>query len=281
MNLPELKIKLQTRIQTLKQNLKKIRLNKAKFWRFICIVLTVLLLITNTLLFNSTAYKRSEQLGELVPAGNTNLVNNAANNIGAPAIQIETDKYEAVTLVPLDTSSLTIDGLDDLDIQIHVSEEDVVALAKMIWGETRGVKGFTASSGRYVSNTEQIAACVWTVLNRVDAGYSDSIIKVITAKNQFTGYRSSNPVNPSFVAIARDCVIRWQLEKALEQQGISLDTGRVLPKPEGDNKWCWFNADGNGHNAFRATYKTTVKYDWSLSTPYEQDTVIDFNATVD
>lgn len=56
------------------------------------------------------------------------------------------------------------------------SEEEVDVLAKMVWGEARGVP----------SDTEK-AACVWCALNRVDQGYG-SITTVITAPYQFIGY---------------------------------------------------------------------------------------------
>jgi len=258
---------------------KKIRLNKVKFLRFVCVMLAALLLVTN-LVFLRASTRDVQAQDEVIVAENKSEVTPLVPvSIGNAAIQA--NNITPAFLKSLNSTSLKIEGLEDIEITIHIAEDDIVALAKMIWGETRGVKGFTAASGRYVSNTEQIAACVWTVLNRVDMGYSDTIIGVLVAKNQFLGYDINNPVNPAFIDIARDCVIRWQLEKILAEQGISIDTGRVLPKPEGDDKWCWFNAASDGqHNVFKSKFKDGIKYDWSLSTPYEQDTEIDFNAVL-
>ena len=55
------------------------------------------------------------------------------------------------------------------------TEEEVTVLAKMLWGEARGVP----------SDTEK-AACIWCVLNRVDQGMG-TIIDVVTAPYQFVG----------------------------------------------------------------------------------------------
>lgn len=57
------------------------------------------------------------------------------------------------------------------------TEEEVIVLAKMLWGEARGIP----------SDTEK-AACIWCVLNRVDNGMG-SIVEVVTAPYQFVGYQ--------------------------------------------------------------------------------------------
>jgi hypothetical protein len=44
------------------------------------------------------------------------------------------------------------------------TDEEVIVLAKMLWGEARGV-----------SSDAEKAACVWCALNRVDHGYGDII----------------------------------------------------------------------------------------------------------
>lgn len=131
--------------------------------------------------------------------------------------------------------------------QIVINDEDADMMAKLVWGEARGC-----------STTEQ-AAVVWCVLNRVDAGYADGTIKgVITAKGQFTGYRSSNPVTETQRWIAVDVMTRWYREKNGE-----ADVGRVLPK-----EYLYFAGDGIG-NVFRTTYKGGTRWDWSLPSPYE------------
>lgn len=125
-------------------------------------------------------------------------------------------------------------------------KEDATMLAKLIWGEARGV-----------GMTEQ-AAVVWCVLNRYDAGYATTIQGVITAKGQFTGYRSSNPVWTEHYELAMDVLFRWEREK----KGYE-DVGRVLP-----SNYFYFRGNGLG-NVFRTTYKNGVIWDWSLPSPYE------------
>ena len=83
-------------------------------------------------------------------------------------------------------------------------------LAKMVWGEARGV----------ASDTEK-AACVWCVLNRVDQGYG-SITTVVTAPYQFIGYDADNPIDDEIKALCEDVLTRWYAEKDGE-----TNTGRV------------------------------------------------------
>lgn len=81
------------------------------------------------------------------------------------------------------------------------SEEEVDVLAKMVWGEARGVP----------SDTEK-AACVWCALNRVDHGYG-SITTVVTAPYQFIGYDADNPIDDEIKALCEDVLTRWYAEK--------------------------------------------------------------------
>lgn len=126
------------------------------------------------------------------------------------------------------------------------SEEEVYVLAKMVWGEARGVP----------SDTEK-AACVWCALNRVDQGHG-SIIAVVTAPYQFIGYDADNPIDDEIKALCEDVLTRWYAEKDVE-----TDTGRVLP-----SDYLWFSGDGK-HNYFRNAYKGGETWDWSLPSPYE------------
>lgn len=131
--------------------------------------------------------------------------------------------------------------------QIEINDTDADMMAKLVWGEARGC-----------STTEQ-AAVVWCVLNRVDAGFADGTIKgVITAKSQFTGYRSSNPITATQREIAVDVLTRWYREKNGE-----ADVGRVLPK-----EYLYFSGDGI-RNIFRTQYKGGTRWNWSLPSPYE------------
>ena len=126
------------------------------------------------------------------------------------------------------------------------TDEEVIVLAKMLWGEARGVS----------SDTEK-AACVWCVLNRVDQGYG-SILEVVTAPSQFVGYRENNPIDETLWLLCEDVLTRWQREKDGE-----TEVGRVLP-PD----YLWFSGDSK-RNHFRNSYKGGNTWDWSLPSPYE------------
>lgn len=126
------------------------------------------------------------------------------------------------------------------------TDEEVVLLAKMLWGEARGVS----------SDTEK-AACVWCALNRVDQGYGDITI-VVTAPYQFVGYTESNPVDDDLKALCEDVLSRWYAER--EGQ---VEVGRVLPAD-----YLWFSGDSK-RNHFRNAYKGGTVWDWSLPSPYE------------
>ena len=126
------------------------------------------------------------------------------------------------------------------------THEEVTALAKMLWGEARGVQ----------SETEQ-AACVWCVLNRVDQGYG-SILAVVTAPSQFVGYRESNPIDEELWLLCEDVLTRWQREKNGE-----IEVDRVLP-PD----YLWFSGDGY-RNYFRNAYRGGNTWDWEFESPYE------------
>ena len=135
--------------------------------------------------------------------------------------------------------------------RIDIVKSEAVALAQMAWGEAR------------CCSTVEIAATMWTVLNRVDAtgfGMGNSLEYVISFPNQFQGYSSTNPVTDELYALAVDVLTRWQLER----QGIDK-VGRILPKD-----YLYFHGDGE-RNWFRNTYEHTGEYwDWSLPNPYEE-----------
>lgn len=126
------------------------------------------------------------------------------------------------------------------------SSEEVTVLAKMVWGEARGIP----------SITEQ-ATCVWCALNHVDHGYG-SIVLVVTAPYQFVGYQESNPIDENLTALCEDVLARWYAEKAGEE-----NVGRVLP-----SDYLWFSGDGS-RNYFRNAYQGGNIWDWSLESPYE------------
>lgn len=126
------------------------------------------------------------------------------------------------------------------------TDEEVEVLAKMVYGEARGVP----------SKMEQ-AACVWCVLNRCDE-YGKDIIEVTTAPYQFVGYREHNPIDNDIWELCEDVLSRWYAEKSGE-----TDVGRVLP-----SDYLYFHGDGS-HNHFRNEFKGGTIWDWSYPNPYE------------
>lgn len=130
------------------------------------------------------------------------------------------------------------------------AQSDIEMLAKLIWGEARGVK----------STTEK-AAVIWCVLNRVDAdGYAcgGDIEWVVTYPGQFGGHSEDNPLTEDNAEIAEDVLNRWLAEKA----GCE-DAGRVLPK-----EYIYFQGDGE-RNHFTTEWESEDYWDWSLDSPYE------------
>ena len=140
------------------------------------------------------------------------------------------------------------------------TDEDAIALAKLTWGEARGVPDLKIN-GRVISTRTQQAAVMWTVLNRFDAGYEESILEVITAytvdKNgkihkQFHGYSEEHPVEEELLALAYDVLDRWNAEKHGETVARELPSG-----------YLWFHGDGIW-NHFRDAYKNGNEWDWSI-----------------
>ena len=117
------------------------------------------------------------------------------------------------------------------EYEMYFSEDDVVAMAKMLWGEARGCS---------VDNQQK---AVWCVLNRVDDdGFPDTIIGVLSQPNQFHGYSPDFPVWDELYAVALDVLTRWSLEK----QGVTVER-ELLPE------YVFFTGDGIQNN-FRAVY---------------------------
>ena len=112
--------------------------------------------------------------------------------------------------------------------EMYFSEDDVVAMAKMLWGEARGCT---------LDNQQK---AVWCVLNRVDdPRFPDTILGVLSQPSQFHGYSPDFPVWDELKDVALDVLTRWSLEK----QGVTVE--RELPKT-----YLWFTGY-NGSIHFR------------------------------
>ena len=115
--------------------------------------------------------------------------------------------------------------------KMYFTDADVVAIAKMLYGESRGCS---------IDNQQK---AVWCVLNRVDdERYPDSIIEVLSQSGQFHGYSPNHPVWDELTAVAEDVLTRWSLEK----QGVAVN--RELPK-----SYLYFTGTGR-ENIFREAY---------------------------
>ena len=114
---------------------------------------------------------------------------------------------------------------------MHFDEEDVIACARMLWGEARGC------------DLENQMGCVWIVCNRVDdPRFPDTIKAVIQQPGQFHGYSTSFPATDELMDVARDVLTRWSLEK----QGVEVDR-------ELSSDYLFFHGDGV-KNHFRKEY---------------------------
>ena len=108
------------------------------------------------------------------------------------------------------------------------SEEDIVNMAKMCYGESMNLPVQSTKYGDR-SATYQSAEAMWTVLNRVDAGYGD-ISTCIKAKQQFVGYKASNPVTDEMYDLAKLVIEDW---------ATGEEKYRVLP-----SIYLYFHGDG-------------------------------------
>ena len=115
--------------------------------------------------------------------------------------------------------------------EMYFTEDDVKAVAKMLWGEARGC-----------TRDNQIK-CAWIVCNRVDdERFPNTIHGVLSQPNQFHGYDPTYPVTDELYSIAFDVLTRWSYEK----QGIPVR--RELPK-----SYLWFTGNGR-ENIFREVW---------------------------
>ena len=168
----------------------------------------------------------------------------------------ETEKLVEIRDVN-ETDAVDTEGLVEIEeVERLYTDEDAIALARMLWGEARGVKDMTVR-GRSVSREAQLAACVWTVLNRYDAGFEDTIKEVVAAADQYLGYNPDHLIDVELLVVCYDVLDRWNAEKL-----GAKDVGRVLP-----DDYLWFKGDGK-HNHFRNEFTGMKTWDWGLGDPY-------------
>ena len=126
-------------------------------------------------------------------------------------------------------------------------EAEVEMLARLIWGEARGVP-----------SDMHKAAVVWCVLNRVDdPRFPDTVLEVLEAPYQFAGYSADYPVLPELATLAADVLIRYHAER-----DGGTNVGRVLPV-----EYLYFTGDGR-NNHFTIGWKDAETWEWCLQNPY-------------
>ena len=131
----------------------------------------------------------------------------------------------------VDTNGLCVVEVAEPEYEMYFTEADVVAVAKMLWGEARGCA---------LDNQQK---AVWCVLNRVDdSRFPDTIQGVLSQPSQFHGYSPDFPVWDELKDVALDVLTRWSLEK----QGVIVE--RELPA-----EYVFFTGDGIQNN-FREVY---------------------------
>lgn len=158
---------------------------------------------------------------------------------------------------PIITEASRIWWLEENEKQNAAAEEqeflqsyhtEAVMLAKTMYCEARGI-----------SSKKELSMICWTVLNRYDHGFAESIPAVITTPRQFA-YRSSAPtVNDcgiDLLALAEDVLLRWHRENMGQ-----TDVGRTLPK-----EYLYYHGNGE-HNFFKVGEHTKGYYDFGVD-PY-------------
>ena len=111
--------------------------------------------------------------------------------------------------------------------------QDIDALAQTVWGEARGC------------DPEEQRLVVWCILQRTDdPRWPDTILDVITQANQFCGYHTDNPIDPSHWALCAAELTRWM-------QG---DPPPTLEPYASTAPYFFFDGDGK-HNYYRELYK--------------------------
>ena len=150
-------------------------------------------LITITLMMDPTLY-----VMRLVP------VSYESNIAHKPTYTFETPTQspERCTAVISSTPTIIALAVETMPPELparRYTEEEVIILARMGWGEFRG------------RPQEEWPPALWTVFQRADHPYrwGNTIKDVVTQPYQFIGYRSWQPVCPYIYAVVREELYKW------------------------------------------------------------------------
>ncbi len=124
-----------------------------------------------------------------------------------------------------------ISGIMPEDIlEMDGVERDICLIAQTVWGEARGCTDLEKTQ------------VIWCIFNRVDdPRFPDTIEGVVTAKNQFYGYKPTHPIDNDIYKLVVDTYLRWSYEGYMVYSG----SGRTL-----DKDYIGFHDDKNGHLIF-------------------------------
>ena len=126
----------------------------------------------------------------------------------------------------VDTDGLCVVEVAEPEYEMYFTEADVVAVAKMLWGEARGCA---------LDNQQKT---VWCVLNRVDdSRFPDTIQGVLSQPSQFHGYSPDFPVWDELKDVALDVLTRWSMEKQGADVARELDKNAVFFTGDGTTNW--------------------------------------------
>lgn len=163
-----------------------------------------------------------------------------------PEEPLETEVYQTcATLVEQETETTEPAVKATTSASECVDLDDAELIGRVIWGEAGGIE----------SKTER-AAIAWCILNRADA-WDMTVEEVVTAPNQFQGYRKSGECPKEHINLAVDVLTRWTREKNGE-----APVGRVLPA-----EYLYFIGDGS-HNYFTEEWRDGLFWQWRLTSPY-------------
>ena len=220
-------------------------LKRSVFWFILLVVVMGSAFITtvNAATYDDLVNQKTSAHRIATEARNIGLDENHEIIVGAKELWAEADNRLAM-------GDYEVKKVQEPVVQYY-TDNDVTMLAKLMFGEGRGIQSKT-----------QLACIVWTVLNRVDAGYG-SISSVVTAKNQYhyrSGFSTVSDYGYDLKALALDILSRWNLEK----NGLTSE-GRVLP-----TDYLYFHGTGK-ENKFRNNYSFSKATFWnySLASPYE------------
>lgn len=194
------------------------------------------LMFATAVLMLVTATANTAKMDEPAAADKLNTVNSAMPGPSAPELEASYIVYKTVNEQQTEDPVIEAgSAAEEIFAGLYPGEdydETIIVLAKLLWGEARGVK----------SDTNK-ACVIWCILNRVDENMrGDTVIECAVASHQFN-YNKRYPVRDSLKKIAKDVLGRWLLEKTGE-----TNVGRVLPK-----NYCFFSGNGR-HNVFRDQY---------------------------